>query len=68
MKAPDQNTVSSPAEIAARAEVERHQSNPLSDAEWAVQRNRLLQFVRLLRRWDREQQSQVAPEPKRKAS
>jgi hypothetical protein len=63
----DQHAASSPAELAARAEVERHLSGPLSDAEWAAQRSRLLQFVRMLRRWDLEQQQREVG-PKRKAS
>jgi len=64
----NQHAAGSRAELAARAEAERHLSGPLSDAEWAVQRSRLLQYIRILRRWDLEQQSKIAPVAERKAS
>jgi len=47
----------SPAERAARAELERKIERPLSDVEWAEQSKRLLQFARILKRWDLERQS-----------
>jgi hypothetical protein len=59
----------SPAERAARAELERQLERPLSDVEWAEQSKRLLQFVRILKRWNLEQQSgKFTAEPKRRAA
>jgi len=53
------------AERSARAELERKIERPLSDVEWAEQSKRLLQFVRILKRWDLEQQSgKSTAEPK----
>jgi hypothetical protein len=58
----------SPAERAARAELERQLERPLTDQEWADQRKRLLQFVQLMRRWDMEQRSGKSIEPRLKAA
>jgi hypothetical protein len=48
----DRSGHSSSGERVARAEIETCLSRPLTDAEWATQRNRLVEFVRILRRWD----------------
>lgn len=62
---------SSPAERAARVELEDRLGRPLKDSEWTKQRNRLLQFITTLARWDKDQRNTNAasePEERRRAS
>lgn len=42
------------SEVAARAALERHGGRALTDAEWARARARLLEFISILRTWDRQ--------------
>ena len=59
----------SPAELAARAELESHISRPLAESEWIERRTRLLQFVAMLKRWDTERRDNgLTADPKQKAS
>lgn len=41
-------------DAAARTEIELHAGRPITDAEWAAARARLLEFAGILRGWDRE--------------
>jgi len=41
-------------EAAARAAIERRADRSLTDAEWAAARAKLLEFVGILREWDRK--------------
>ena len=41
-------------EAAARAAIETSARRTLTDAEWAIDRARILEFVSILRAWDRE--------------
>jgi hypothetical protein len=50
-------TVPSASERAARAGVEALRGSPLSDQEWTRQSKRLVEFVKLLARWDSEQRA-----------
>jgi len=43
-----------PLEAAARAAIELRMDRPLTSAEWAVMQTKLLEFVGILRSWDRE--------------
>jgi len=52
-----QKKIRTDAERMAREELERLQSHPLSDSEWIEQRNRLIEFVQTLARWDVEQRN-----------
>jgi len=49
-------TGASPLEEAARAAMGERRSGPLTDAEWALARSRLLAFGKLLRAWDQERE------------
>jgi hypothetical protein len=40
----------------ARAEIENRRAQPLEDQDWARQRQRLVEFVQTLARWDLEEQ------------
>lgn len=51
------NRDGSPAELAARAEIEKLVSRPLSNSDWVEERNRMIEFVRTLARWDAEQRN-----------
>ena len=42
------------SEVAARAALELRVGHSLTDAEWADARARLLEFVSILRAWERE--------------
>jgi hypothetical protein len=52
-----EKTAPSATERAARESVEALRSYPLSDHEWNRQSKRLIEFVRLLGRWDAEQRA-----------
>ena len=41
-------------QAAARGELNSHAGRPLTDAEWAQMRARLLEFVTILRTWERQ--------------
>jgi hypothetical protein len=45
------------AELNARAAIEARLQRPLSNAEWGVERARLLQFVTILRGWDQKKRN-----------
>lgn len=54
----------SESEHAARTAVERSQGHPLKDEDWNRQRDRLIEFIGILARWDSEQrQSKTGREP-----
>jgi hypothetical protein len=40
-------------EATARADIEQRAGREVTDAEWSTVRERLLEFVRILRAWDR---------------
>jgi len=64
---PDPKSRRSAAERAARAEIESRLALPLNDSEWTKQRNRLVEFIQMLARWDSEQRERdVLSEPERK--
>ena len=48
---------SSASERMARAAIEQSCGCPITDSEWAKQRQRLIEFVQTLSHWDREQRS-----------
>jgi hypothetical protein len=50
-------TVPSVTERAARQSMEALRSQPLSDHDWSRQSKRLIEFVKLLARWDFEQRA-----------
>ena len=49
-----------PLELAARAQLEASRGQAMSDDEWQATKARLMGFVRLLRKWDRNESNEQA--------